>query len=350
MLAWTLVDLGIDPSYVIGGASVNLGRNAHAGQGKYFVIEADEYDRMFLGLRPQVAVVTNVEHDHPDCYPTLEDFQRAFCEFVARVEPGGVLAICGDDPGARQLLDGSVNEGHLAVSYGIHWEGNDYRAGNLALNRMGGFDFDLFRRDGRSVVSVRLRVPGEHNVLNALATLTVADKIDLDIGQAAESLGKFRGVGRRFELRGEASGVTVIDDYAHHPTEIRATLAAAKARFPGRAIWAVWQPHTFSRTRALLADFLAAFSDADHVLVTEIYAARESLPQDGFSARQIVQALYGGAAPDRVDAHYAADLESAVRLLSDRLQSGDVVLVFSAGDAIWISERLMEILPYRSFA
>ncbi|MBN1146525.1 MAG: UDP-N-acetylmuramate--L-alanine ligase [Anaerolineales bacterium] len=350
MIAWALADMGLDPSYVIGGASVNLGRNAHAGLGRYFVIEADEYDRMFLGLRPQVAVVTNVEHDHPDCYPTLEDFQQAFREFAARIEPGGVLAACGDDPGARQLLVEAAPEDRLVVSYGIRWEGCHYRASNLALNRMGGFDFDLLRQGEGPLASIRLQTPGEHNVLNALATLAVADQLGLDLGGAAASLGEFRGVGRRFELRGEASGVTVIDDYAHHPTEIRATLAAAKARFPGRVIWAVWQPHTFSRTRTLLDDFLAAFGDADHVLVMEIYAAREAPPPDGFSACQVVQALRGGAGPGGVDAYYAANLQAALELLTDRLQPGDVALVLSAGDAIWISERLMETLPSRGLA
>ena len=277
-------------------------------------------------------------------------FSRRFGSSPLASSQGGVLAACGDDPGARQLLDEAATEDRPAVSYGIQRQGNDYRAGNLALNQTGAFDFDLFRRGEGPVVCVRLQAPGEHNVLNALATLAVADQIGLDLGKAAATLGEFRGVSRRFELRGEASGVTIIDDYAHHPTEIRATLAAAKARYPKQVIWAVWQPHTFSRTRTLLNDFLAAFRDADHVLVTEIYAAREAQPPDGFSARQIVQALSSGDGPERVDAHYAADLQAALKLLLNRLQPGDVALVLSAGDAIWISERLMETLPSRSLA
>jgi len=348
MLAWVLTDLGRDPSFVIGSSSINLGGNAHAGNGQFFVIEADEYDRMFLGIHPHVAVVTNVEHDHPDCYPTPQDFMQAFNEFVGQIEPGGILVACGDDPGAANLLTEVRSAGQRAASYGIQATELDYRAGQLVINRRGGFDFDAYRRDSEPLAHLHLQVPGEHNVLNALAALSVSDYLGLDTEAAANSLDKFRGAGRRFEVRGEAAGVTVIDDYAHHPTEIRATLSAARARFPGQEIWVVWQPHTYSRTRTLLADFLKAFKDADHVVITEIFAAREEPPVDGFSARQIVQAMSSGADPLHSDVYFAPDLDTATSLILEYVRPGQVVLVLSAGDANQISERLIQTFPLRN--
>jgi UDP-N-acetylmuramate--alanine ligase len=198
--------------------------------------------------------------------------------------------------------------------------------------------------------SVQLQVPGEHNVLNALAALAVADLLALPLDEAAAALGEYRGTGRRFELRGEVEGVTIIDDYAHHPTEIRATLAAARARFPGREVWAVWQPHTYSRTQTLFGDFLVAFGDADHLLVTEVYAAREAPPAGGFSALQFVQAILTQGDPASPESFFMPDLGAAEDFLLERLQTGDVVLVLSAGDAYQISEGLLQALPARKIS
>jgi UDP-N-acetylmuramate--alanine ligase len=246
------------------------------------------------------------------------------------------------------LAANAKTTGRQVVSYGMRAPRLDYRAGQLTLNHLGGFDFDAFRQEGELLARLHLQVPGEHNVLNALAALAVSDYLSLDLEDAANSLGKFRGTSRRFEVRGEAAGVTIVDDYAHHPTEIRATLSAARVRYPGREIWAVWQPHTYSRTRTLLTDFLEAFNDADHVLVTEIFAAREEPPADGFSAHQIVQAMSSGADRRHSDVHFAPDLETAMRMLLKYVQPGDVVLVLSAGDANQISEKLIQALPLRN--
>jgi len=345
MIASVLYDLGSDPSFVIGGSIVGLGINARAGCGNFFVIEADEYDHMFLGLRPWIAVVTNIEHDHPDCYPTRQDFYRAFREFIDRLEPGGVLVVCGDDTGAARLANEASKEGRRVLTYGIRRGDCDYRAGGLVLNSEGGFTFAFSYKDVVIVPRVVLQVPGEHNVLNALAALSVSDLLGLTMEDAANALGKFRGAGRRFESRGEFNGVMVIDDYAHHPTEIRSTLGAARARFPDRRIWAVWQPHTYSRTRAFYADFIESFDDADCVLVTEIYAARENAPADHFSAHQLAEAMSGRSKPLQSKIFFAPDLSEAMDILLDYLQPGDVVLVLSAGDADRLSEQLTEVLP-----
>jgi UDP-N-acetylmuramate--alanine ligase len=356
MIAWMLTALGLDPSYVIGGVSVNLGANAHAGHGAQFVIEADEYDRMFLGLNPHISVVTNVEYDHPDCYPTPADFYRAFQEFTGRLESNGTLVVCLDDPGAARLAKEQASS-RKVLTYGTSNPKAAYQAQDLQLNPLGGSDFQVSRgaeRRGESTpatnpsrLKVTLKVAGEHNVNNALAALVVADALGLPWQDAAAALAEFRGAGRRFEVRGEVSGVTVVDDYAHHPTEIRATLAAARGRFAGRPLWVVWQPHTYSRTRTLAAGFTSAFdhrpqSPAEHIIVTEIYAAREAAPKDGFSSKAIVDQM------NQVHAMYIPELAKVSSFLVDNLRPGDVLLVLSAGDADQVSDQVLKGLLERS--
>jgi len=188
------------------------------------------------------------------------------------------------------------------------------------------------------VVDVSLQNHGRHNILNALAALAVADQLGLDVFASARALNAFTGTARRFEVQGEAGGITVIDDYAHHPTEIRATLSAAKARYPGRELWVVWQPHTYSRSRVLLDEFAKAFGDADHVIVTDVYAAREDAPADGFSAQQVAKAI------QHPDAHYIPHLTQVTSALLARLRPGDVLLVLSAGDANQVSAHVLTSL------
>jgi len=341
MLAWTLVSLGQDPSYIIGGVSKNLGSNAHAGKGNIFVIEADEYDRMFLGLQPAMILVTNVEHDHPDCYPTPADYNQAFVDFVHLLKPGGMLITCLDDQGSAKLstevLPGCkvlVYSSQSNANYALICEG--YQAVKLSANDLGGYTFEVWYRQERELVkliSIALQVPGEHNVRNALAVLAAVHQLGLDLDQASQALSAYTGTGRRFDIRGEVEGIAIIDDYAHHPTEIRATLAAARARFSGRRIVAVWQPHTYSRTQALLKEFAASFKDADEVVVTEVYPAREQ--NNGFSAIQVVHQM------GHPNAHFINLLEKATAHLLCNLQAGDVVLVLSAGDADQISTWLL---------
>jgi UDP-N-acetylmuramate--alanine ligase len=344
MLAWALHELGRDPSYIIGGVSSDLGGNAHAGTGPEFVIEADEYDRMFLGLAPQAALVASLEYDHPDCYPTPEEYSGAFRSFAGRILPGGLLAVCADDPGAAQLGHDYRKNGGRILRYGLSASGLDCAASDCRPTPNGGYTFQVSALSGRPApLTVNLRVPGLHNVYNALGVLCLCAGLNLDLSAAAEALGRFHGTGRRFEIRGEVDGVTVVDDYAHHPTEIRVTLTAARARYPGRRVWAVWQPHTYSRTRALAADFAAAFADADRVLVTEIFAAREPAPADGFSARQAAGAI--AAHGQAVD--FASTLEAVGQLLLDQLRAGDVLVVLSAGDADRLSGQVLTELTAR---
>ena len=345
MIAWMMSALGQDPSYIIGGTPANLGVNAHAGQGSALVIEADEYDRMFLGLKPTLAVVTNVEHDHPDCYPTQEDFYQAFATFIRCIQPNGVLLACGDDAGAARLLAEATSAGIRTLAYGIQADSLAYRAENLIANLQGGFTFDVrcSLPDGFALhPAVQLQVPGRHNVLNALAALAVAHQLQLPPDQAGQALSDFQGTGRRFEVKGEVDGIVVIDDYAHHPTKIRATLAAARACYPQRRIWAVWQPHTYSRTRLLLNEFAAAFEQADEIVVTKIYPAREAAPADNFSAQQVVSAMR------HKQVHFIPELVQATSFLLARLRRDDVLLVMSAGDADQICTNVLTSLRERS--
>jgi len=340
MIAWMLTAIGQDPSFIVGGVLQNLGANAHAGSGPAFVIEADEYDFMFLGLSPWLAVVTNLEHDHPDCFPTLAEYQQAFLNFTRKIVAGGALLACLDDPGAAQLMRDASEERVRVLSYGLNPPAH-YQARDLVANSRGGFDFTVVRSDRPGILArVSLIVPGEHNVRNALAALAVADQLGIPVQEAAGALGAYAGAGRRFEVRGEIAGIAVVDDYAHHPAKIRAALAAARSRYPGRRVWAVWQPHTYSRTHTLFDDFTTAFEDADQVIVTEIYAARE--PSETFSAAEVVQAMRHPAA------RFIAGLPDVSAYLLSHLQPGDVLMVLSAGDADQVSEVVLAALQERT--
>jgi UDP-N-acetylmuramate--alanine ligase len=341
MIAWVLSVLGRDPSFIVGGTLNNYGVNARAGRGTAFVIEADEYDRMFLGLQPRIEVITNLEHDHPDCYPTFKDMVRAFEQFVELLPPDGTLIASAEDEGSSSLLVRARKRGRNVVAYSLqgdmtinspHW----MQAQAVIPNERGGFSFSALTNISRTEdhpVNVALQVPGEHNVRNALAALSVMAILGLSLKNAAAALGEFRGTGRRFQVLGEKHDILVVDDYAHHPTEIRATLAAARARYPGRRLWAVWQPHTYSRTQALFYEFSRAFGDADQVLVTEVYPARE--PKQSFSSAEVVSAM------PHASALYTGSLEATTQYLLTHLQAGDVLLVLSAGDADQVSARVL---------
>ncbi|HEX8991250.1 MAG TPA: UDP-N-acetylmuramate--L-alanine ligase [Anaerolineales bacterium] len=342
MLAFILTEMGKHPSFIVGGVLKNYGVNARAGSGDLFIIEADEYDRMFLGLRPRVEVITSVEHDHPDCYPTYAEMVSAFESFVALLPPTGTLIASIEDEGAAELINRSRHLGQRVIAYTIQadltiqttqW----IQARNIKANERGGFDFEATTNFGEvESTKVSLQVPGVHNVRNSLAALGVVATLGFSIRDAALALRRFAGTGRRFDVQGEAKGVLVINDYAHHPTEIRATLAAARARYPKRRLWAVWQPHTYSRTKALFDGFVGAFDDADEVLVTEIYAARE--PREDYSAEALVKAMH------RPSARFTPTTEDATEFLLKYVRKGDVVLVLSAGDADQIAEDLMSTL------
>ncbi len=338
LLAYTLAHAGKDPSFIVGGVLADLDTNARHGDGEYFVIEADEYDRMFLGLNPTVAIVTNVEHDHPDDYPTHADMTAAFDDFAQRIAPDGCLIVCADDETAAHIGVAAQGRRQRVLTYALG-AAAEWRAEELQTNGAGGHDFLVVHAE-ETLGLARIRLPGEHNVSNALAVLAALDFLGIPFDVALEGLRDFRGVGRRFEVKGEVAGVTVVDDYAHHPTEIRATLAGARRRYPGRAIWAMFQPHTFSRTQALLMNFAASFDDADHVLVTEIFASRES-DIGAIKAQDLVAAM------DHNDAKFVAGLPQVANFLSEQLRSGDVLITLGAGDSHTVADAVVRSLQSR---
>jgi len=341
MITSILLEAERDPTFIIGGVVAGLETNARAGKGPLFVVEADEYDRTFLSLKPRVAVVTNVEHDHPDCYPTFDDFRAAFVEFVALVERDGLLVACWDDPVARELGERRRASGAAVVFFGLG-EGAEWRAGEIRANFAGGVDF-LLTRQGEVLGLVRLRLPGAHNASNAVAAIAVADFLDVPLNVARSALTRFRGVRRRFEIKGEIGDVIVVDDYAHHPTAIRATLRAAREQFPYRSLWAVWQPHTYSRTKVLLKDFAQAFDLADHVILLPIYAARETDTLDVGSGDVAAEMQHP-------DARCAGSLDEALVWLGAEVRPGDVVLTLGAGDGDKVGEWLLQVLAMNNGA
>jgi len=336
MISWILTQAALEPTFIVGGLLQNLGTNARAGSGPHFVIEADEYDRAFLGLNPDVAVIASLEHDHPDCYPTLEAMTDAFYQFTGRLVEGGLLIVCGEDAEGNELGARQQAQGRRVETYGLgaewDWWAQGVELGNSAA-------FEVWRK-GKQLGTCALQMPGRHNVLNALAALAACHEVGVEFGLAAAALTRFQGAARRFEVKGQVAGVTVVDDYAHHPTEIEATLAAARLKYPGRPIWAVFQPHTYSRTATLLGGFAAAFGDADHVVVTEIYAAREENTQ-GVSGSDLVQLM---AHPD---VRYVPALDDAASSVLERVQTGDVIITLGAGDGYLIGERVLDELRQR---
>jgi UDP-N-acetylmuramate--alanine ligase len=338
MITWILSTLDKDPSFIVGAVVANLKTNARAGKGPDFVIEADEYDYMFLGLNPSLAVVTNVEHDHPDLFPTEEIFRDAFRDFVSKLEPDGILFLCGEDPGAMQLRD-KLKPAQQLVVYGFQTPDRDYIARNLENNENGGISFEVAvgDRDQKDRVNISLQIPGEHNVLNALAAYAVAEKMGLSGVEIARALSEYEGSERRFDIRGEYQGILLVDDYAHHPSEIKATLSAARESYPDRRIWAVWQPHTYSRTQALFSGFTEAFSDADQVIVLDVYAAREEKPA-GFSITELVNEI------KHSNVCFIPENKKAYEFLLKELRSDDLLLICTAGDAIDINIQLEQSL------
>jgi UDP-N-acetylmuramate--alanine ligase len=335
MLVTALTALGLAPSYFVGAVVGSTGSNSAWTDGDYLVVEADEYDRSFLTLSPDVAIITNIEFDHPDIY-TQESYDDAFRKFVERIKPQGVLVAHEDDPGVQRLLAG-MRGNHPPVHVVTFGEGSvDWKV--LYINGR----WHAERLDGLSL-PISPGVPGRHNVLNAVAAVIAISELNLETEEnpfaavdAALAIRSFTGVGRRFDLAGEAAGVTVIDDYAHHPTEIAATLHAARERFPDRRIWAIFQPHTYSRTKALIDEFAAALAVADEIVLLDIYAARET--DDGSVSSQDLAERIGARA---LAVPGVSDVVPAVYPL---LQDGDVVLTIGAGDITHAAPALVRAL------
>jgi len=331
MTGFVLREAGLDPSFVIGADVPQLcaascgGGGSHAGTGPHLVVEACEYDRSFLNLAPQAACILNVEEDHLDYYRDLAEIREAFAGFASRVSPGGRLVVTGTDLAFSQLTESA----RAAVeTFGIGGQWN-WRAENLEADR-GRFAFDVYR--GRDIYgSVRLKIPGQHHVLNALAAVALCHWAGAPAPAVVQALGAFEGARRRTEVLGEAAGVTVVDDYAHHPTEILATLRAVRQRFEPKRLWVVFQPHQHSRTRFLLKDFARALVLADKVIVPDIYFVRDSeLERQAVRSQDLVGEIQGLGA----DALYMESFDSIRRYLVESLAAGDVLMVMGAGD-VW---------------
>ncbi|RJQ43399.1 MAG: UDP-N-acetylmuramate--L-alanine ligase [Anaerolineaceae bacterium] len=329
MAAWVFNQLDLDPSFIIGGTSKDLKSNAHAGRGDYFVVEADEYDSMFLGLAPDSLIITNVEYDHPDCYPTREAYFNAFKELVRKMNKDGVLLVCADHPQAFEI-------GKWAEQYGnVQYYGSSshaqYQIKNIHHEEQHGVCFRLRFPDGKEI-DQELSIPGDHNAYNASAVFALIDRLGFSIERTSQALSKFSGTERRFDILGTFQGITLIDDYGHHPTEIRSTIHAARCKYPQNRIFTIWQPHTYSRTQELFTDYLDAFHESDVVIVTEIYASREKV--QNYSAKQVAEKI------NNANVHFIASLQDTTKFLLQELKSGDVVLVLSAGDANQINQVL----------
>lgn len=340
LVASVLAEGGLDPTFVIGGRLKSADSNARLGQGEYLVAEADESDASFAHLKPMLAIVTNIDADHMSTYDgDIDKLRNGFVEFLHNLPFYGLAIVCSDDAGVKEVL-GQI--GRSTVTYGIDSDAN-IRAENIEFSE-GVTRFRVVRPDKKELLNIRLRLPGIHNVRNALAAIAVAEELQVGDPAVITALESFEGIDRRFQSFGEISigsgRVMLVDDYGHHPTEIAATLAAARAGWPGKRIVLAFQPHRYSRTRDLLDDFATVLSEADVLLLLEVYAAGED-PIAGADGRAIARAVRsrGGVEPVFVD-----DLENLAPVLADVLADGDLLLTMGAGDIGALAVRLPKLL------
>ncbi len=334
LIATVLARGGLDPTVVIGGRLNSLRGNAKLGQGEFMVAEADESDGSFLKLTPTIAVVTTVDREHLDFYQDLEDIQRAFTEFLNKVPFYGICIVCGDEPNIRSILPRLTKK---VFTYGLAGDA-DYTAHSLSCE---GFrtEFTAMRR-GRSLGPVVLNIPGLHNVQNALAAVATGIEIGIPFRLIQEGLYEFSGIQRRFEVKGKVCGITVVDDYAHHPTEISATLRAARLVWPGRRLMVVFQPHRFTRTHVLWREFCPALLETDILFLTEVYAAGEPrIP--GVNGSLI---FHGVRALGHRDVSFIPQKEDLAAGVLEKVQAGDVCLTLGAGDIWMVGEDVLTAL------
>jgi UDP-N-acetylmuramate--alanine ligase len=327
MIASALLHLGAEPSYAIGAVVAATGTNAAPGNGEVMVVEADEYDFSFLWLRPDIAVVTNIDYDHPDLFPDQNAYDKAFGDFFKLIREGGTLVTSADDTGCVRNLR-RFGPHTKVVSFG------ELKNADWRLEGSEG-SWNVVDPTG-DVHTLKLAVPGRHNALNATAAAAAVSALGFGAEKTIRAVETYRGVGRRFETKGEAGGVLILDDYAHHPSELQATLRAARDRFPDRNLWAVFQPHTYSRTKALLQDFAVSFGNADQIVVLDIYPSRET-DSLGVSSADLIRLLPNGVIAGGTPT-------DAVELLANRVRAGDVVLTLGAGDITSVGPLLLDRL------
>jgi UDP-N-acetylmuramate--alanine ligase len=341
MVAAVLAGGGLDPTVVVGGRVDAMGSNARLGKSQYLVAEADESDRSFLKLSPILSVVTNIDREHMDCYRNMRDVKKTFLEFMDRVPFYGMIVACNDDPLLRRLLPEVQRR---IVTYGTK-RGSDFwvkleTGGSPAIagasGPLGRFRVSYRKKD---MGEFTLHVPGVHNVLNATAAIAVGVGLDVDVEAIRAALDQFRGVDRRFQLRGRVAGVSVIDDYGHHPTEVKATLAAAR-QCGFNKIHVVFQPHRYTRTRDLMEEFTTAFADADSLFVLDIYAASEQ-PIEGISGERLARTI--GEKGGR-DSQYVSSFADAVSSVAAAAHDGDMILTLGAGSVAQLGPMIVERL------
>jgi UDP-N-acetylmuramate--alanine ligase len=339
MVAAVLAAGELDPTVVVGGRVDAMGSNARLGKSHYLVAEADESDRSFLKLSPILAVVTNIDREHMDCYRNMRDVKRAFLDFMDRVPFYGMVVVCNDDPQLRRMLPQIQRR---TVTYGAR-RGSDFhiKSGEPVLNPGEYRPITRFHVTfkQKALGEFRLHVPGVHNVLNATAAIAVGIGLDINVEQIRSALENFRGVDRRFQLRGTAAGVSVIDDYGHHPTEVRATLAAAQ-QCGFRKVHVIFQPHRYTRTRLLMEEFAKAFDDADTLFILDIYAASEP-PIEGITGEVLAQRIQEAA---KQEALYAASFAEAAEAAVAGAQEGDMILTLGAGSVSQLGPMILEKL------
>lgn len=336
ILASVMAEANLDPTIVIGGRLNSLGSNARMGQGELLVAEADESDGSFLKLIPTYAVITNIDPEHMEHYGTEERLEQAFVEFANKVPFYGLVVLCMDHPTVRGIM-GRI--GKRMVTYGLDPEAQ-YRAQNLKFDR-DCVCFDVYHQN-KMMGPVRLRMIGEHNALNSLACIAVADELQIPFDVIQKALSEFEGIQRRFTIRGVESQISVVDDYGHHPVEIRATLSAARKAYDDRLV-VVFQPHRYTRTRDLEREFYSAFDRADALVVMDIYAAGET-PIEGVDARNLYRGIRSHG-PRQT--HYISDAKHVVDWLEKNTRPGDLVITMGAGDVWKVGEELLERLRRR---
>lgn len=333
MMTVALQACGADPSFAIGGTLTASGSNAHRGTGDFFVAEADESDGSFVEYQPLAAIVTNIEHDHVDFFHTPEAVTEVFDSFAATISPDGFLVYCADDAGSKRL-----GESLLActpISYGTS-EGVDLALDQIALKAMGSTARVMWK--GRAVGTLELQVPGHHNLLNAAGCLAMGMALQLPANQLLDGLHNFRGAGRRFELKATEHGIRIIDDYGHHPTEIRVTLEAARRYAGDGRVLVIFQPHRYSRTQAFLDGFATSLDLADDVTLLEIYSASEK-PIHGVTSELIAAKMEHG--------HYLPNFVQASDRIIEMAQPGDVIITLGAGDVNSLAPIIAEGLQRR---
>ena len=333
MIAAVLSAAGLDPTMVIGGRVRALGSNAKLGQGDFLVAEADESDGTFLLLSPTIAVVTNIDREHMDFYQSMERLEESFLQFINKIPFYGLAVLCLDHPAVRALLPKTRKR---FVTYGFSPEA-EYTAQDLHIRPMEA-EFSVARR-AKILGRLRLRLPGRHSALNALAAVAAAEELEIPFAKIAEGLESFEGIHRRFEVKGETKGILVIDDYGHHPVEVQATIQAIRDGW-NRPLTVIFQPHRYSRTRDLFEDFLTSFDKADRLVLTQIYSAGEEAIA-GTTGKSLYQAIKRRG---HLEAEYVADKEDIVERLLPKLHAGDIVLTLGAGDIYKVGEKLVEKL------